>query len=232
MGETEQGGTTRRRLLQTGAAIGAGAAAATFTAVQAAVASPGGHGESPSADLLLTNGEIHTMDSHDSVASVVAIRDGVIAYVGDSEGRAREQFRNSPKTVNLRGATVTPGIVDCHNHIVLMGNRPGHHTPLENAYRVQDVQSTIRDRAERVPAGQFITAIGGFHFNQFTEARLPTLAELDAAAPNHPVYLSIGFTGPSVTNTLGKQFFDAVVKNVAKVLVGVSKAEKGDLPYV
>jgi len=210
MSEPEQHGTTRRRILQTGVVAGAAAAAGAFTGIRGAVAAPGGSGESPTGDLLLTQGEIHTMDANNSVVSVVAIRDGQFVYVGDNEGHARQQFKDQPKAVKLGGATVVPGIIDCHNHIVLMGNRPGHHTPLENAYSIADVQATIRERARGVPAGQFITTIGGFHFNQFTEARLPTLAELDAAAPNHPVYVSIGFTGPSATNSLGKQFFDAV----------------------
>ena len=59
-----------------------------------------------------------------------------------------------------------------------------------------------------LPAGSWITTIGGFHFNHFAEVRLPTLAELDAAVPNHPAYISISFSGPSTTNTLGKAFFE------------------------
>jgi predicted amidohydrolase YtcJ len=207
MSESEHRGTSRRRLLQTGAA--AAAAGAVFGGSKA-VASPGGHGESPAGDLILSGGEIHTQDAHNSVVDVVAIRQGEIVYVGHSEGSAQRQFKDKPRSINLRGRTAVPGIIDCHNHIVLMGNRPGYHTPLENSYSIADVQATIRLRTEGVPGGQFITTIGGFHPNQFTEARPPTLAELDAAAPNHPVYVSIGFTGPSATNTLGKQVFDAV----------------------
>jgi hypothetical protein len=59
-----------------------------------------------------------------------------------------------------------------------------------------------------VRADDFITTLGGFSPNQFKEVRLPTLAELDAAVPDHPVYISVGFTGPSVTNTVGKAFFE------------------------
>ncbi|MGH9214483.1 MAG: hypothetical protein ACRD2C_28010 [Acidimicrobiales bacterium] len=61
--------------------------------------------------------------------------------------------------------TVVPGIIDNHNHIVLMGNRPGHHTPLENAYSIADVQQTYARRARRIPSGAWITTIGGFHRN-------------------------------------------------------------------
>ncbi len=210
MSEQEQRGPTRRGLLRSSAAAGAAAAAGAIVGVPGGAAASGHGGGSPAGDLILTNGEIHTMDAHNSVISVLAIRDGEIVYTGHNAGAARRQFKDQPKTINLRGHTAVPGIIDCHNHIVLMGNRPGHHTPLENAYSIADVRQTIRKRAAGVPRGEFITTIGGFHFNQFTEVRLPTLAELDAAAPDHPVYVSVGFTGPSATNSLGKQFFDAV----------------------
>jgi hypothetical protein len=93
--------------------------------------------------------------------------------------------------------------------VVLMGNRPGNHTPLENAYSIADVQATFKARAKDVPHGEFITTIGGFHPNQFKEHRLPTLAELDKALPHNPAYISVGFTGPGVTNSAGKAWFAA-----------------------
>ncbi|KAK8112447.1 hypothetical protein PG984_012973 [Apiospora sp. TS-2023a] len=162
-------------------------------------------------DLLLFNGTIHTMDAAETKATVVGIKEGSIVYVGDSVEDARKVFLGSPPTVDLGGRVAVPGLVESHNHIVLMGNRPGYHTPLENAYSVADVQSTYTARAKRdaVPAGSFITTIGGFHPNQFAERRLPTLEELDAALPQHPAFISIGFNGPSVTNTLGKAFFES-----------------------
>jgi predicted amidohydrolase YtcJ len=224
MSDTGQRGSTRRDVLKAGAVAGAGAAAGAVLPAAQAAAHPGqpGHGPggSPAGSLILTNGRIHTMDSTNRVVSVVGIRDGEIVYTGDQESKARKEFADDPRTINLRGATAVPGIIDCHNHIVLMGNRPGYHTPLENAYSVADVQATIRARARGIPAGEFITAIGGFHPNQFTEARLPTLAELDAAAPNHPVYLSVGFFGPSVTNSRGRDFFTAVPAPNGPVTVG------------
>ena len=125
MSETEHRGPTRRRLLQTGAVAGAAAAAGAVVGAHDAVASPGGHGESPTGDLVLTHGEIHTMDAHNSVVETVAIRQGEIVYVGNNEGSALRQFKDKPRVVNLRGATAVPGIIDCHNHIVLMGNQPG-----------------------------------------------------------------------------------------------------------
>ena len=161
-------------------------------------------------NLILKNGQIHTMDASESVASVVAIQSGQVVYVGESEEDALANFNTAPATIDLRGRVAVPGLIDCHNHMVLFGNRPGYHTPLENAYSIAEVQSTLRSRAGSVPNGSFVTTIGGFHPNQFEEARLPTLAELDEALPDHPAFVSVGFSGPSVTNTLGRAFFDGL----------------------
>jgi predicted amidohydrolase YtcJ len=90
-----------------------------------------------------------------------------------------------------------------------MGLRPGYHTPLENAYSIADVQETLAARRRDVPAGQFITTIGGFHPNQFRERRLPTRQELDEAVSDRPVYIQVAFNGPSTTNTLGRAFFES-----------------------
>jgi predicted amidohydrolase YtcJ len=209
MSSENSSGLSRRNVLRGGAVAGAAAAAAAVTGGAPALAHDDYKEGSLRADLVLHNGRIHTMDRHNRVASVVAIADGKIVYVGNDERAAKRLFEGSPRTVDLRGRVAVPGLIDCHNHIVLMGNRPGYHTPLENAYSVADVQNTFAQRARKAPKGAFITTIGGFHFNQLREGRLPTLAELDKALPNNPAYISIGFSGPSVTNTAGKKFFEA-----------------------
>ena len=154
--------------------------------------------------LAFTKGKIHTMDGSNRVVEEILIRNGRVVEVGN-----RVDKHGQTKVVNLKGRTVVPGIVDNHNHIILMGNRPGYHTPLENAYSVADVQQTYAARAAGIPAGGWITTIGGFHVNHLAELRLPTLAELDAAVPANPVFILQGFTGPATTNSLGKAFFQA-----------------------
>jgi predicted amidohydrolase YtcJ len=234
-------GMSRRAVLKTGAVTGAAAAgslaaAGAATASQTPAAGPAAGGAtgpgrptSPAGDLILYNGRIHTMDASGAVAGVVAIRDGFVGYAGDSLGAALRLFTERPRTIDLHGGMAVPGLIDCHNHIVLMGNRPGHHTPLENAYSIADVQALYAARARtlsRSPsppasADDFITTIGGFSPNQFKEVRLPTLAELDAAVPHNPVYISVGFTGPSATNSLGKAFFENVPPPTGPIAVGV-----------
>src|SRR5258708_27190806 len=111
------------------------------------------------------------------------------------------------------GRPAVPGLVDNPNHFLLLGLRPGHDTRLETAASIADVQAAIRARTKTVKAGAFITAMGGWTSAQFAENRLPTLAELDAAAPNNPVLVFNSFTGPATTNTPGSTFFTS--KSVA-----------------
>jgi predicted amidohydrolase YtcJ len=153
-------------------------------------------------DLHLTNGRIVTMDKRNSIVSEVTIQDGRIAAVGST----RQALDPCTKTINLRGRTAVPGLIDNHNHIVLLGIRPGHDTRLETAATIADVQATLKARAKSLPAGEWITAMGGFNTAQFMEKRFPTLAELDAATSDHPVLLYQAFTGPAATNTAGKNF--------------------------
>lgn len=154
-------------------------------------------------DLVLVNGKIHTMDKTDSVVSSVSIKGGKIATVG----RGAEGAGPCARIINLQGRTAVPGLVDNHNHFVLLSLRPGHDVRLETATSIGDVQAAIAAKAKSVPSGEFITAIGGWNPAQFAEKRLPNLAELDAAAPQNPVFVMLAFTGPSTTNSLGKAFF-------------------------
>jgi predicted amidohydrolase YtcJ len=186
----------RNRALLAAALLGAALAGGRIDAQ-----TPAGCGDSR--DLRLTNGRIVTMDGKGTVVSEATIQNGRFVAVG------RRADRVSPCTreINLRSRTVVPGLIDNHNHIVLLGIRPGHDTRLETAASIADVQAALKARAQGVPAGAFITAMGGWNQAQFAEKRMPTLAELDAAAPNHPVLVFQSFTGPAATNTRGRAFF-------------------------
>jgi predicted amidohydrolase YtcJ len=163
----------------------------------------------PVEELALVNGKIHTLDRNNTIVQSVTMRNGRFVTVGGAAPRRGAGVR----IIDLKGRTAVPGIIDNHNHIVLMGNRPGYHTPLENALSIRDVQEILSARAKGIPPDAWITTIGGFHRNQLVPPnqtpRLPTLTELDEAAPNNPVYISEGFTGPSATNSRGKRFFES-----------------------
>jgi hypothetical protein len=177
--------------------------AASASAFQQAAAAPSA-GCAGARDLRLTNGRIVTMDARNTIVNEVTIQDGRFAAVGPAR-----DLKLSPctRTINLAGRTVVPGLVDNHNHIVLLGLRPGHDVRLELANSIAQVQAAIKARAANVPAGQFISGMGGWNPAQFMEKRMPTLAELDAADSNHPVIVYQGFTGPAATNSAGRAFF-------------------------
>ena len=165
-------------------------------------------------DVLYRGGAVHTMDAAGTVARDLHVVADRIAAVGDGL-----EAGPCTETVDLGGRTVIPGLIDNHNHIVLLGLRPGHDVRLENARSIDEALAAISERAAGVPPGEWITAIGGFNANQFTTPpeppRLPTLAELDAAAPDHPVLVLQGFSGPSVANTPARDHFVAAGVAVA-----------------
>jgi len=182
--------------------LGAAAGAASLAAGPAAVVLSGQ--STPDETLVLTNGRIHTMDAANTVATSVTIRNGRFVNVN-----AAPAAGPGVRVINLAGRTVVPGLVEPHIHSVSLANRPGYHTILENTTSIREVQEALAARRKDAPAGAWITSMGGWHPNQWAEHRHPTLAELDAAVPDRPVLLYERFTGPAVTNSMGKAFFDA-----------------------
>ena len=157
-------------------------------------------------DIQLVNGKILTMDGSNSVTSSVNIKNGRIVAVGNTGDRS---VTPCTRRIDLHGRTAIPGIIDNHIHIVAMGRRPGFDTPLDTAASIPEIVQRIRERAQVTPAGEFITCIGGWATDQLSEKRLPTIAELDRAAPNRPVLLVTNLSTHAVTNSLGKAFFES-----------------------
>jgi predicted amidohydrolase YtcJ len=153
-------------------------------------------------DLVLTNGKIHTMDSANRVVSQALIQNGRFTAVSNNVSVPRGNIRR----IDLKGKTVIPGLIDAHNHIVLVGNRPGWHTPLEHVFTIPDAIAALKARSAEVPVGEFITTCGPVSAMQFMERRLPTLTELDAV--NRPVYIQAA-QGGTRTNTQGKAWLEA-----------------------
>jgi predicted amidohydrolase YtcJ len=200
---------SRRDLFKVGAAAGVAAVAGGLTAKVASATEARSRGrgkDKGDRDLVLVNGNIHTMDRRNRVVSSVTIRDGRFAEVGHGD-------RSHARVIDLRGATVVPGLIESHTHFVSLCNRPGYHVAQwELGSNVAEVLEILKARRARgdVPQGAFITAMGAGTPNIWFERRQPTLAELDSAVPDRPVFLYFGGGGPARVNTLGKQFFDSV----------------------
>jgi len=195
-------GVSRRDFLKSsalaGAAVASGGGALTAGVVQASEAS---ERHRTRGDLVLVNGNIHTMDERNPLVSSVGIRDGRFVSVG----RGGKDVHGA-RVINLRGATVVPGLIESHTHFVSLANRPGYHVAQwELASNVSEVLAILAARRARgdVPPEGFITAMGAGTPNIWFERRMPTLDELDAAVPDRPVFLYQGGGGPARVNSLG-----------------------------
>ncbi len=209
-------GVSRRDFLKSsalaGAAVATGGGALTASVVSA---SEKARRRRKRGTLVLLNGRIHTMDDRSSVVSSVAIRRGKFVEVGHG---ARNM--QGARVIDLRGKTVVPGLIESHTHFVSLANRPGYHVAQwELARDVAEVLATLKARRARgdVPVGGFITAMGAGTVNIWFERRQPTLAELDAAVPDRPVFLYFGGGGPARVNSLGKAFFESVTNPTVTV---------------
>ncbi len=140
------------------------------------------------ADLVLRNGKIVTVDRGFSIKQAVAIKDGRFLAVGsDREMRALTGPRT--RVVDLAGHTVIPGLIDSHIHATEAGLSWDAELHWEQLRSLADGLKLIARATQSQPAGNWIVVAGGWVPTQFAERRFPSRAELDAIAPNHPVYL-------------------------------------------
>ena len=168
---------------------------------------------SKSRDVALVNGRILTMATPAEVTSMV-IRDGLVVHVGPG-GEAF--YTPCTQVIDLKGRIATPGLIDAHIHFVFHSFRPGYDVRLDTATTIPAVLKLIQNRAAGAPAGKWVSSAGGWSPYQLAEKRMPTLAELDAASPNNPVFLlttvwPVGqhsFGAASATNSLGKAWLEA-----------------------
>ncbi len=134
----------------------------------------------------------------------MTIQEGRFAYIGPLGNR---KVNPCTKVIDLHGRVVVPGLIDNHNHFVLFSQRPGYDVMVETATSIPQAMALLKERARTIPAGAWVTAIGDWTPRLFAENRMPTLAELDQAVPDHPVFFAT--FGPAVTNSLGQKFFES-----------------------
>jgi predicted amidohydrolase YtcJ len=146
------------------------------------------------ADLVLVNGRVLTFDSGRPQATALAVAGGRIAAVGDAADVKRHRDRRT-EVVDLRGATVVPGLVDVHAHLDREGLK-SLYPSLARCRSIGDIQIVVRRQAARTPKGLWVVTmpVGSPPFYQdptggLAEKRWPTRRDLDVAAPDHPVYI-------------------------------------------
>ena len=140
------------------------------------------------ADLVIRNGRIHTGDAAFPVASAVAIRDGRFTAVGD-DAAIGGQVGPATRVVDALGRRVIPGLNDSHLHVIRGGRNYLLELRWDGVPSLATGLAMLAEQARRTPPGQWIRVVGGWSAEQLTEQRLPTLAELNAAAPDTPVFV-------------------------------------------
>ncbi|MGB3256197.1 amidohydrolase [Buttiauxella gaviniae] len=143
---------------------------------------------SQSASLILTNGQFHTLDSEAPLAEAVAIKDGKIIAVGD-ESWVMSFASVETQRVDLKGHTVIPGLNDSHLHLIRGGLNYNLELRWEGVPSLADALRMLKDQALRTPSPQWVRVVGGWTEFQFAERRMPTLEELNEAAPDTPVFV-------------------------------------------
>ncbi|MHC4879772.1 MAG: amidohydrolase [Planctomycetota bacterium] len=157
------------------------------------------------ADVVLRNGKIVTVDSDFRIADAMAIRGGRIATVGTKQEVA--SFIG-PETdlIDLKGKMVLPGLIDSHTHPSGASRYEADHE-IPSMESVADVLAYVRQRATVVPKGEWITLSQVF-ITRLREQRFPTRAELDEAAPEHPVVFRTGPDGSANSLALKENGID------------------------
>jgi hypothetical protein len=137
------------------------------------------------ADLIIRDAHIVTVDAAFSIAGAAAIRDGRFIAVG-SDAEVMESKGPNTRVVDLHGKTVLPGFNDTHVHLTA-GEELPLQVDLTHIHSIKQIQAAIAARARQAKPGEWITGTRGWWEYQLAEGRLPTRADLDAAAPDHPV---------------------------------------------
>ncbi|MGF6904214.1 amidohydrolase [Paraburkholderia sp. GAS348] len=139
-------------------------------------------------DLILYNGRVTTLDRSNPTATAVAIKDGKFAAVG-SDIEVLPLARSSTRVIDLKGRRVLPGLIDNHIHIIRGGLNFNMELRWDGVRSLATAMDMLREQVAVTPAPQWVRVVGGFTEHQFDEKRLPTIEELNAVAPDTPVFI-------------------------------------------
>jgi predicted amidohydrolase YtcJ len=144
------------------------------------------HADSP--DVILHRGRFTTLDRGKPVASAVAIRQGVFTAVG-SDAEVMPLAGSGTRVIDLQGRPVLPGLIDNHLHIIRGGLNFNMELRWDGVRSLADAMTMLEHQVAITPAPQWVRVVGGFTEHQFAEKRLPTIEEINAIAPDTPVFI-------------------------------------------
>ncbi len=157
--------------------------------------------------LLIVGGTVYTFDAADTVAQGILIEGGRVRAVGSAKD-LRALAPRGTRTIDVGGATIFPGLIDTHPHLLHFGSLKEPLVDILDARNHDDIVSRIAERAKSTPAGTWImtTPVGEPHYfirrsaRDLAEGELPTRAVLDKATRRHPVVIQAW--APSLPNTI------------------------------
>jgi predicted amidohydrolase YtcJ len=139
-------------------------------------------------DLVLHRGLITTLDRSRPTAAAVAIKQGVFSAVGEDR-EVLPLAGPTTRMVDLQGRRVLPGLIDNHLHIIRGGLHFNMELRWDGVRSLADAMAMLRRQIAITPPPQWVRVVGGFSEHQFAEKRLPTIEEINAIAPDTPVFL-------------------------------------------
>lgn len=139
-------------------------------------------------DTIIVNAKVTTLDRENPQAEAVVIRDGRFLTVG-SEQEAREAAAPGAAVIDAKGRRLIPGLIDSHMHIIRGGLNFNMELRWDGVPTLADAMAMLKKQVDNTPAPQWVRVVGGFTEHQFAEKRLPTIAELNAVAPDTPVFI-------------------------------------------
>jgi predicted amidohydrolase YtcJ len=142
----------------------------------------------PLQDLLLINGKITTLDKQQPQVSAIAIKDGLISAIGSEEEIRKFAGKETP-TIDLQQYRVIPGLNDSHLHLIRGGLNYNMELRWDGLPSLALAMRRLKEQVDRTPPPQWVRVIGGWSEFQFVEKRLPTLQEINAIAPETPVFI-------------------------------------------
>ncbi|WP_234856162.1 amidohydrolase [Acinetobacter junii] len=139
-------------------------------------------------DLILKNAKISTLNPQHPEAQAIAISEGKVIAVDDND-KIMKMSTATTKVIDLNGRRVIPGLNDSHLHLIRGGLHYNMELRWEGVPSVSDALRLLKEQAENTPAPQWVRVVGGWNEFQFVERRLPTLDEINKAAPDTPVFI-------------------------------------------
>ncbi|HEY6666724.1 MAG TPA: amidohydrolase family protein, partial [Propionibacteriaceae bacterium] len=136
--------------------------------------------------LILHNGKFSTLVPDWPDAENITVAGGVIAAVDAWDGSAEDA---STQLIDLHGRRVIAGLNDSHTHVIRGGLTYNLELRWDGIPSVADAMRMLGEQARRTPPGQWVRVVGGWSEFQFAERRMPTLDEINAAAPDTPVFV-------------------------------------------